>query len=100
MIRILFFTLMLVFTAEVSGQQDFPLNEYAELPNPRPSDTTLWASVPEISVQWGDVDTRYPKEKPFISSDPKVTETLSAWRGESVAAQFVISTRNQLDNLT
>ena len=100
MIRILFFTLMLVFTAEVSGQQDFPLNEYAELPNPRPSDTTLWARVPEISVQWGDVDTRYMKEKPFISSDPKVTETLSAWRGESVAAQFVISTRNQLDNLT
>lgn len=95
------FLLVTIFCValSVSGQVNYPLNEYTELPNPKQTNITLWAAAPSIAVQWGDVDTRYAKEAPYAPSTQKTVETLTAWRGEAVAAQLVVSSRTQLENL-
>ncbi|MHB9055254.1 MAG: DUF4091 domain-containing protein [Paludibacteraceae bacterium] len=88
------------FAFQAMGQTNYPLNEYTELPNPKPTNVALWKSAPAISIQWGNLDTRYAKEEPFTSGKSEPTETLTAWRGEAVAAQLVISSKKQLNNVT
>lgn len=73
-----------------TGQPPFPIAGYQELPNPRKADRGLWRNRPEISLGWGDTNTRYTQETPADVSKSK-TIHLTAWRGERVSAQLVVS---------
>ena len=42
----------------------YPVESYQELPNPTPTDRSLWQSLSDPVIGWGSIDIRYPKERP------------------------------------
>lgn len=71
---------------------------YAELDNPAPTDAALWnQSVKTINAGWGSTNVRYRKELPY-STAPEAH--LEGWKGERVAAQFVVSNNQEDFNLS
>ncbi len=78
-----------------TGQPPYPLTDYRELPNPVTPDPALWHEVGGVRVGWGSTDVRYAKERPAEGLSQK-TLTLTAWRGERVSAQAVVSTPRDL----
>ena len=82
-----------------TGQPPFPLETYQELPNPIAADKTLWQKVKGTRIGWGSTDVRYKKEEPALV-ETSTERQLIAWRGERVAAQFVISTSQKIDRLS
>lgn len=73
--------------------------EYTEAPNPVATQPTLWSKVKTTQISWGSTDVRYKKEEPAAIVTPKRELTLTAWKGESVSAQLVISTPQALNGL-
>lgn len=76
-----------------------PVESYDELPNPVPTDTTLWSGVTDPLIGWGSIDRRYAKERPAEGLTP-LLEPLAGWRGERVYAQLVVSTPTALPQLS
>lgn len=64
---------------------------YTELPNPQKPNPSQWQEMKGISVAWGSIDLRYPKEQPakIDFSQKKIKQI--AWRGERINSQLVIS---------
>lgn len=81
-----------------TGQAPFPLNSYVELENPVATDSVKWIKVKPINVSWGSTDVRYAKEIPALHK-VQTKHQLTAWKGERVAAQFVIWGTTNLDYL-
>lgn len=84
-------------SGQLSGQQAFPLTSYLELNNPAPTDVESWEGTQIAGCAWGSTNERYKKE-----SNPKLKQKkilLKGWKGERVAAQLVIMTPKQLDNV-
>lgn len=78
-------------SGQKTGQPPYPLLSYQELPNPTPTNNELWQGKTGTVIGWGDTDIRYKKEEPAPFQKPKNNIMLSAWKGERVAAQFVVS---------
>jgi len=74
-----------------TGQAPFPLETYQELPNPTPTPLKKWKKTGVNSVVWGNTNTRYKKEEPAPFDNTRNLIKLSAWKGERVSAQFVVS---------
>ncbi len=72
---------------------------YEELPNPVATDAAKWTKVTTPIIAWGSTDVRYNKELP-ASVTPQPIMNLTAWMGEKVSAQFVISTNRDLKNVS
>lgn len=72
---------------------------YEELPNPVATDASKWTGVTTPIVAWGSTDVRYNKELPARVS-PMPIMNLTAWMGEKVSAQFVISTNRDLKDVS
>jgi len=72
---------------------------YEELPNPVATDASKWAGVTNPIIAWGSTDVRYNKELPAKVA-PTGILNLTAWMGEKVSAQFVISTNRELKNVS
>ena len=77
----------------------YPVESYQELPNPTPTDQTLWQSLTAPVVAWGSIDVRYPKEQPAEGLTGKELR-LSGWRGERVYAQAIVSSATPLPALS
>lgn len=71
---------------------------YQELPNPTSADKAAWAKVPKLSIGWGSTDVRYKKEAPAQSLSHQIV--LDGWKGERVAAQVVVATKQPLSALS
>lgn len=82
-----------------TGQKPFPVENYTELSNPVQTDLEAWKQVKGTYVGWGSTDVRYKKEVPALR---RVVEKqqLTAWKGERVAAQFVVWGNKDLDKLS
>ena len=76
-------------TGRSTGQAPFPITTYTELENPVKADPALWQKVKPVNVSWGKSDARYQKETPALEKVEK-KRVLSAWKGEKVAAQFLV----------
>ena len=75
-----------------TGQPQFPLYSYKELPQLEKSDPSAWKGVKGLVAFWGDKDFRYPKTfSPAGLKGVPSSLTLKGWRGERVFAQAVIS---------
>ena len=72
---------------------------YEELPNPVATDASKWTKVTNPIIVWGSTDVRYNKELP-ASVTPVAIMNLTAWMGEKVSAQLVISTNRDLKNVS
>ena len=72
---------------------------YEELPNPVATDASKWSKIAQPIIAWGSTDIRYAKELP-ASVTPIPVMNLTAWMGEKVSAQFVISTNRDLKNVS
>ena len=84
-------------SGQPTGQPPFPLLSYLELDNPIPTDLDSWKGVKEPRCAWGSIYERYSKE-----SNPNLKQRhirLKGWKGERVAAQLVIISPVQLDNI-
>lgn len=88
--------LMLSFTGMKAQQVS---TSYEELPNPVATDVSKWIGVTSPIVAWGSTDVRYNKELPARVS-PMPIMNLTAWMGEKVSAQFVISTNRDLKDVS
>ena len=77
----------------------YPVESYQELPNPTPTDRSLWQSLSVPVIGWGSIDIRYPKERPAEGLTSKELR-LSGWRGERVYAQAVVSSSTPLTALS
>ncbi|MBQ0005797.1 MAG: hypothetical protein KBS57_00100, partial [Alistipes sp.] len=62
---------------------------FVEPADPNPGDQTAWASLTGPRVGWGSIDVRYSRSQ-VATMEKKVS--LTAWRGERVSAQAVVST--------
>ncbi|MEG1634763.1 MAG: DUF4091 domain-containing protein [Rikenellaceae bacterium] len=82
-----------------TGQKAMPLVEYKELPNPIKADAKAWSVLSGDMIGWGSTDVRYSKEVAYNKSK-ETAKTLTAWRGERVSAQFVISAKEALNDVT
>ena len=82
-----------------TGQPMFPKKEYKELPNPVAVNPALWNKVNGVNVRWGSVDERYAKEIPPTVLGSNTIE-LTAWKGERVAAQFVVYGKENLEHVS
>ncbi len=80
-------------------QPPFPVVSYQELPNPVQVDASKWKGVKGINLSWGSTDVRYKKEEPAPLSRVQQVIDLKAWRGERVAAQWVVWTDQPLQEL-
>lgn len=78
-------------SCQKTGQSPFPVESYMELPNPVPAPSNLWEQNQQNLVSWGDTDIRYKKEEPALVDKELNNIKLSAWKGERVSAQFVVS---------
>lgn len=87
---------MLSFTGMKAQQVS---TSYEELPNPVATDVSKWIGVTSPIVAWGSTDVRYNKELPARVS-PMPIMNLTAWMGEKVSAQFVISTNRDLKDVS
>ncbi|HHT22400.1 MAG TPA: DUF4091 domain-containing protein [Bacteroidales bacterium] len=90
--QILLSSILLFFVVGIAAQSTYPIHTYTELPNPKPTDAALWAPQSNYSINWGSTDVRYKKQEPSGNSANK-THTLTAWKGERVSAQFVVSNK-------
>ena len=95
--RTLLMSLLTLSSIAVSAQK--VSEDYQELPNPVATDASRWAKVTAPKVVWGSTDVRYNKELP-ASVTPVGVMNLTAWMGEKVSAQFVISTNRDLKNVS
>lgn len=84
---------------EVSGKKIYPLGKYEELANPQKSVFSDWNNEKSIVVGWGSTDIRYEKELP-AKDLVRNTLRLTAWKGERVSAQFVISNNDKEREIT
>lgn len=80
-------------------QPPFPVVSYQELPNPVPVDASKWKGVKGTHLSWGSTDVRYKKEEPAPINRMQQVLDLKAWRGERVAAQWVVWTDQPLQEL-
>ena len=97
----LFASLILIFVSvNLFAQSSYPLITYSELPNPKATNTALWVSQPDVSVAWGNTDTRYTKQNPSVLSTSNKSISLTAWKGERVSAQFVVSNKTGTNTLS
>lgn len=80
-------------------QPPFPVVSYQELPNPVSVDASKWKGAKGINLSWGSTDVRYKKEEPAPLSRVQQVIDLKAWRGERVAAQWVVWTDQPLQEL-
>lgn len=83
-------TVGVTHSGQSTGQTPFPVDTYAELPNPATTDPALWKNVKGTSVSWGSTDIRYKKEEPAPVSRISKEIELTAWKGERVASQWVV----------
>lgn len=84
-------------SGQLTGQTPFPLTSYIELKNPTPTDLDSWRGIRAPRCAWGNIYERYSKE-----SNPNLRQKhirLKGWKGERVAAQLVIMSPVQLDNV-
>lgn len=77
-------------SGQSTGQPRFPVESYKELPNPTPTDLSLWEKVKGVNLSWGSTDIRYKKEEPAPITHPKKSLELTAWKGERASAQWVL----------
>lgn len=81
-----------------TGQIQFPLRSYVELPDPTPVSTKAWEPIRSTQVSWGTTDVRYAKHVvPQLKQ--QTTTTLKGWRGERVNAQAVVWTGTDVHSL-
>lgn len=101
-IKFLSFLFSVFFTLAVFSQEKeiSPIETYEELPNPIATDPAKWATAPAISVGWGSTDVRYKKEEPVVLPNDSRTLSLTAWKGEQVSAQFVVSNKTRSSDIT
>ncbi|EJW98435.1 hypothetical protein, secreted [gut metagenome] len=85
-------------SGQTTGQSPFPVTDYIELPNPTATDVDSWKGVTRTTCAWGDTYHRYKKE-----SHPHLTTRsiqMTGWRGERVAAQLVISSPVDMEQVS
>lgn len=73
-----------------TGQPRFPVGSYEELPDPAATNPVLWQNVQGVNLSWGSTDVRYKKEEPAPLPSLCKRMELTAWRGERVAAQWLV----------
>ena len=95
--KIVLMAVMLLSLTGMKAQQVSGL--YEELPNPVATDASKWSKIAQPIIAWGSTDIRYAKELP-ASVTPIPVMNLTAWMGEKVSAQFVISTNRDLKNVS
>lgn len=77
-----------------------PKSSYQELPNPKTTRFDLWnKQTKDVVISWGSVDDRYAKEVPFDKEKLSNTIHLTAWRGERISAQIVISAKREVKDI-
>ncbi|MGL5318309.1 MAG: glycoside hydrolase domain-containing protein [Bacteroidales bacterium] len=82
-----------------TGTTPFPVISYEELANPVKADLQAWNKMKgKISQGWGSIDQRYNKETPYSGLISKIQ--LTAWKGERVNAQYVISSPVNIDEVS
>lgn len=86
-------------SGQLTHQAPFPIETYQELPNPAKTDAALWAKVKGTLLSWGSTDLRYKKEEPAPIKKIQKSLTLTAWRGERVAAQWALWTSQKLNKV-
>lgn len=85
-------------SGQSTSQAPFPLTHYTELANPTPTDEASWKGVSGTHCAWGNTYTRYKKEgNPHLNQRKLI---ISGWKGERVAAQLVVSSAIDLDNVS
>lgn len=85
-------------SGQSTSQAPFPLTHYVELANPTPTDEASWKGLTGAQCAWGNTHTRYKKE-----TNPRLKQkniSVTGWKGERVAAQLVISSPVDLENVT
>lgn len=87
-------------SGQLTGQAPFPIQTYSELPNPTSPDQALWSKVKGLNVSWGSTDIRYKKEEPAPMAKKQKILTLTGWKGEQVAAQFVVWSNEPIESLS
>ena len=95
--KIVLMAVMLLSLTGMKAQQVSGL--YEELPNPVATDASKWSKIAQPIIAWGSTDIRYAKELP-ASVTPIPVLNLTAWMGEKVSAQLVISTNRDLKNVS
>src|SRR5215212_2083287 len=74
--------------------------DYTELPDLRPVDKTGWESMPgKVMVQFGNADVRYAKNNAPDINTISPNWAATAWKGERVHTQLLISTKTPIKNL-
>lgn len=82
------------------GMQAQQSEAYEEAPNPTATNPALWTTLKKPQIGWGSTDVRYKKEEPTSSKALASSIHLTAWKGEKVSAQAVVSTPRALKALT
>ena len=85
-------------SGQSTSQAPFPLTQYTELKNPAPTDEKSWKGLSGTRCAWGDTYTRYKKEVNPRLNQKKID--IKGWKGERVAAQLVVSSAIDLDNVS
>ncbi len=70
---------------------------YQENADPKPGAQEVWNNLKQVTVGWGTTDVRYQRSQPAATAKKL---SLTAWRGERVSAQAVVSTPSDIKNLT
>lgn len=86
-------------SGQLTNQSQYPIYDYIELPNPKTPDYSIWKNVKGTQISWGDASTRYKKEEPAPINKIQETINLTGWRGERVAAQWVLWTTENRSNI-
>lgn len=79
-------------------QEPFSLYNYEELDNPAPTDLASWKRHEGTSVYWGSRYIRYSKEVLPRNLYESIRQ-LTGWKGERVAAQLLISSTTNLEDV-
>lgn len=72
---------------------------YQEAANPVAVNPALWKNTTDPLVSWGSTDVRYKKEEPAAIRQVQKSISLTAWKGEQVSAQWVLSTPSPIADL-
>src|SRR5438270_254984 len=74
--------------------------DYSELHDPHPANVTLWNNLPtDVVIGFGSTDIRYQKTSAPDLQHIKPQWTATAWKGERVHTQLLISARIAVNNL-
>jgi len=74
--------------------------DYTELPDPHPVNMSSWSDLPaNILVGFGNTDLRYTKTSAPDPGDVKAQWFATAWKGERIHTQLLISAGRQIKNL-